>query len=89
MQYYRILVNMMRQKEIDLLYQYLWNRFTYLEQDVQQLQQAVRYRHIDAVDCLELCLALERLNAFKQFSADVRALLLRDYETFPRKKSDA
>ena len=47
---------MMRQKEIDLLYQYLWNRFTYLEQDVQQLQQNVRYRHIDAVDCLELCL---------------------------------
>ena len=66
---------MMRQKEIDLLYQYLWNRFTYLEQDVQQLQQNVRYRHIDAVDCLELCLALERLNAFKQFSADVRGIV--------------
>lgn len=87
MQYYRILVNMMRQKEIDLLYQYLWNRFTYLEQDVQQLQQNVRYRHIDAVDCLELCLALERLNAFKQFSADVRGILLHDFETFPHEKS--
>ena len=73
----------MRQKEIDLLYQYLWNRFTYLEQDVQQLQQNVRYRHIDAVDCL----ALERLNAFKQFSADVRGILLHDFETFPHEKS--
>lgn len=77
----------MRQKEIDLLYQYLWNRFTFLEQDVQQLQQNVRYRHIDAVDCLELCLALERLNAFKEFSADVRAILLHDFETFPHDDS--
>ena len=78
---------MMRQKEIEMLYQYLWNRYIYLEQDVQQLQQNVRYRRIDAVDCLELCLALERFQAFKQFSADVRRILLRDYETFPREKS--
>ena len=77
----------MRQKEIEMLYQYLWNRYIYLEQDVQQLQQNVRYRRIDAVDCLELCLALERFQAFKQFSADVRRILLRDYETFPREKS--
>ena len=74
----------MRQKEIEMLYQYLWNRYIYLEQDVQQVQQNVRYRRIDAVDCLELCLALERFQAFKQFSADVRRILLRDYETFPR-----
>ena len=78
---------MMRQKEIEMLYQYLWNRYTYLEQDVQQLQQNVRYRRIDAVDCLELCLALERFQAFKQFSADVRRILLHDYETFPRENS--
>lgn len=77
----------MRQKEIEMLYQYLWNRYIYLEQDVQQLQQNVRYRRIDAVDCLELCLALERFQAFKQFSADVRGILLHDYETFPREKS--
>lgn len=83
----RKLMLKMRQKEIDLLYQYLWNQFSYLEQDVQQLQQNVRYRHIDAVDCLELCLALERLNAFKQFSADVRGILLHDFETFPHEKS--
>ena len=78
---------MMRQKEIEMLYQYLWNRYIYLEQDVQQLQQNVRYRRIDAVDCLELCLALERLQEFKQLSADVRRILLHDYETFPRENS--
>lgn len=78
---------MMKQTEINALYEYLLNRFTYLEQDVQQLQQNIRYRRIDAIDCLELCLALERLQAFNQFSAEVRALLLRDYEKFPRKKS--
>ena len=77
----------MRQKEIEMLYQYLWNRYIYVEQDVQQLQQNVRYRRIDAVDCLELCLALERFQAFKQFSADVRRIFLHDYETFPREKS--
>ena len=77
----------MRQKEIEMLYQYLWNRYIYLEQDVQQLQQNVRYRRIDAVDCLELCLALERFQAFKQFSADVRRILLHDYATFPHEKS--
>ena len=77
----------MRQKEIEMLYLYLWNRYIYLEHDVQQLQQNVRFRRIDAVDCLELCLALERFQAFKQFSADVRRILLRDYETFPREKS--
>lgn len=74
----------MRQKEIEMLYQYLWNQYTYLERDVQQLQQNVRYRRIDAVDCLELCLALERFQAFQEFSSDVRAILLHDYETFPR-----
>lgn len=67
-----------------MLYQYLWNQYTYLERDVQQLQQNVRYRRIDAVDCLELCLALERFQAFQEFSSDVRAILLHDYETFPR-----
>lgn len=65
----------MKQKEIELLYEYFLNQLTYLEQDVQKLQQSVRYRRIDAVDCLELCLALERLEAFKNFSSNVIQLL--------------
>lgn len=65
----------MRQKEIENLFEYFINNITYLEQDVQKLQQSVRYRSIDAVDCLELCLALERLTVFKKFSSDVRHLL--------------
>ena len=65
----------MREREIELLLEYFLHTLTYLEQDVQQLQQNIRYRRIDAVDCLELCLALERLNAFKKFSSEVRQLL--------------
>ena len=65
----------MREREIELLLEYFLHTLTYLEQDVQQLQQNIRYRRIDAVDCLELCLALERLNAFKKFSSEVQQLL--------------
>lgn len=57
---------MVTQKEI--FYQYLINMRDSLENDVRQLQQNLRYRNIDAVDCLELSLALERLNSFIDYS---------------------
>ncbi len=65
----------MRQREVEMLYEYLWNNETRLESDVANLQQNVRYRCIDAVDCLELCLALERLHTFRKVSKDIRQLL--------------
>ena len=57
---------MVTQKEI--FYQYLLNERDRLENEVIQLQQALRYRNIDAVDCLELSLAMERLNSFIDYS---------------------
>lgn len=58
---------MVTQKEI--FFQYLLNERDRLEEEVVQLQQNLRMRkNIDAVDCLELALAMERLSAFIDFS---------------------
>lgn len=58
---------MVTQKEI--FFQYLLNERDRLEEEVVQLQQNLRMRkNIDAVDCLELALALERLSAFIDYS---------------------
>lgn len=58
---------MVTQKEI--FYQYLLNERDRLEADVVQLRQSLRYKaNVDAVDCLELSLALERLNSFVDYS---------------------
>ena len=65
----------MRQKEAEALYQYILNNIAFLEDDVIQLRQNFRYRQVDAVDCIELCLALERLQAFQKFSSDVTHIL--------------
>jgi hypothetical protein len=54
--------NMVTQKEI--FYQYLLNKRDSLEIDLQRLQQQIRYRNVDVIDCLELILAMERLNSF-------------------------
>ena len=54
---------------------YINNKRDELQEDVQKLQQQVRYRDVDVVDCLELQLALERLNAFNEFSNSAIAIL--------------
>lgn len=63
---------MVTQKEI--FFQYLLNERDRLENDVDNLRQTLRYRNIDAVDCLELSLALERLNCFNDFIAHAVAI---------------
>ena len=63
----------MKQKEI--LTAYFINNRDKLEEDVRQLQQRVRYRNIDAVDCLELSLAIERLIAFDDFVKSTKSIL--------------
>lgn len=63
----------MKQKEIFMAY--INNNRDRLQEDVRQLQQRLRYRNADAVDCLELSLALERLNAFEDFSRSAMAIL--------------
>ncbi len=63
----------MTQKEI--LMTYIVNNRDRLQEDVIELQQRIRYRDVDAVDCLELSLAIERLSAFDDFSRSVMAIM--------------
>lgn len=66
---------MSTQKQKDLWNEYKYNRGEYLRQDIRQLQQNIRYRDIDVVDCIELALALERLNTFNQVCKSVEVFL--------------
>lgn len=59
---------MSTQKQRELWLCYVVNQRQYLENDIRQLQSNVRYRRIDAVDCMELALAIERLNCFNEFA---------------------
>lgn len=68
----------MKNKEVELLWRYILNNLTALEQEVQQLQQNLRYRRIDTIDCHELALAIERLNTFQKVSNDILLLLRMD-----------
>lgn len=63
------------QKQRDLWNEYKYNRGEYLKQDIMQLQQNIRYRDIDIVDCIELALAIERLNTFNQVCKSVEVFL--------------
>ena len=58
-----------------LFMSYILNQLTYLENEVQELTSRIRYRKIDAVDCLELIIAVERLNSFREFSKSAIELL--------------
>lgn len=68
----------MKRKERELLLNYIINNRCYLKQDIDKLTQSVRYRPVDAVDCLELSLALERYNAFCEYSNQILLLLKLD-----------
>lgn len=64
---------MVTQKEI--FYQYLLNERDRLEEDVAQLRQNLRMRkEVDAIDCLELALAMERLSAFIDYTDHALAI---------------
>lgn len=63
----------MKQKEIFL--SYLTNKRDKLEKDIFQLQLRLTKREADAVDCLELALARERLIAFEEYYNEAVAIL--------------
>ena len=54
-------------KQRELWFCYVVNHRQHLENDIKQLQTNLRYRKVDAVDCLELALAIERLNCFNEY----------------------
>ena len=63
----------MKQKEIFMAY--LNNNRDRLEKDVRDLQHRLQYRDCDAIDCVELMLAQERLYAFEEFAKNARSIL--------------
>lgn len=65
----------MRQNEKDLITRYIYNNRVRLENNVHQLQSNIRFRNIDTVDCIELMLAQQELETFKEVSKHIRLLL--------------
>ncbi|WP_432651755.1 hypothetical protein [Huintestinicola sp.] len=62
-------------KKYEILANYVYNRREYLEQDIKQLQENLRYRTISQIDCLELIIAEERLKMFIEVTSDIRHIL--------------
>lgn len=65
----------MRQNEKDLITRYIYNNRVRLENNVHQLQSNIRFRNIDTVDCIELMLAQQELETFKEVTKHIRLLL--------------
>lgn len=65
----------MTRKEAELLYSYFYNNLCRLEAEVQQLQFNIRYRKIDSSDCLELLLAVQELDTFREVTRHIISLL--------------
>lgn len=65
----------MKDKEKALIFSYRLSMQYQLENELKELRQNVRFRNIDVNDCLELCLAIERLNMFNQVIKDITMLL--------------
>lgn len=65
----------MKQSEKDILMMYIYNNTVRLENNVKQLQSNIRFRRIDTVDCIELMLAQQELETFKEVTKHIRVLL--------------
>ena len=68
-------VNPMRQSEKDLISQYIYNNYVRYENEVKQLQNNIRFRAVDMVDCIELMLAIQQFDTFKEVTSHIRLLL--------------
>ena len=65
----------MRQSEIELLMAYIVNEESRLENDVIELTNRIRFRRVDITDCVELIVAINRLDNFREFALIVIRLL--------------
>lgn len=68
----------MKQSELSMLYSYIYNNRIRLKDDIRTMQANLRYRDIDVIDCIELALAVERYNTFKETTNQIRILLKLD-----------
>lgn len=65
----------MRLTEKELLWAYIVNEEARLESETVELQNRIRFRHINQNDCVELMLAMQRLDDFREFALTVIRLL--------------
>ena len=65
----------MTSKEVMILNEYLYKRYTEFEENVKQLQSNVRYRNIQEYDCLELIIALANQTLYNEILVDIRSIL--------------
>lgn len=62
-------------QKYELLQEYIFNRRIFLEHELIQLQENIRFRQISSVDCLELIIARERLAMFIEVTKDINNIL--------------
>lgn len=62
-------------KKEDILMEYFYNQSIFLKQDIETLQENIRYRSISDVDCFELIIAIARYTSFLDFARDVKHIL--------------
>lgn len=65
----------MKQKEIELLYAYIFNQRSFIVEDINRLKSSLQFRDFTNYDCLELALALNRLVVFDEVTSQIRGLL--------------
>ena len=65
----------MRQNEIDILNAYFYNNYVRLENNIHTLKNNIRFRNIDQTDCIELMLAIQEFDTFKEIMSHVKLLL--------------
>lgn len=65
----------MRQNEKDLISAYIYNNYVRLEDHVNTLQNNIRFRKIDVIDCVELICAIQEFETFKEVTGHIRLLL--------------
>lgn len=65
----------MKRHEAELLYSYFYNNLCRLEKEVKQLQFNIRYRNIDSSDLLELLIAYQQLETFREVTRQIILLL--------------
>ena len=65
----------MKETEKILIYNYILKNRQQLEYNVRQLQANIRFRDIGVADCVELIVALQRLETFKEVTRHILILM--------------
>lgn len=65
----------MRQCEKDLITAYIYNNYVRLEENLNQLQNNIRFRKVDVADCMEYICAKQEFETFKEVTGHIRVLL--------------